>query len=454
VKTPWYSSPYTGLLSRCQAVLRRAHDPAVHVWAGTLPGWGPQGEDLATGGAGWTAAAAEAACVGEAVERWCSRPAAEDEIIEAAYADWPLSEPAAAPMSWVLFHPQQYTLPDFPFTPLTPTLRARWVCCRQAGTGLPWWVPEEMVFLHPGGGRSHQLWPGQSTGLACGRHTDPVLLRGLQEVIERDALVGAWWDVYPLEEHPFEKALACLSPEVAERLRRPNLRYRCYRIVSPWSDHVTLVSLEGEDHEGYCFSTGSACRETQPASWDKSLLEAVQGRHFVRFLRRQTRASPASPIPVDFAGHALYYSLHSEHLAATVLGVRRCRAAWFWEGEAPAEPHSARGATGLSRSLALPQNACDGPLEGAQPAPMHAQEGQFESVPLLAQRLGPDRPVLFRSLTPPALAAAGIDLVVLRVLVPGLQPLHGHHGYPYLGGPLWDRRPVDDWQQMPPHPFA
>jgi hypothetical protein len=71
----------------------------------------------------------------------------------------------------------------------------------------------------------------------------------------------------------------------------------------------------------------------------------------------------------------------------------------------------------------------------------------------LAERLGPDRPVLFRHLTPPGLLAEGLDWLVVRVLVPGLQPLHGHHGYPFLGGPLWGGRPVADWQQVPPHPF-
>jgi hypothetical protein len=72
---------------------------------------------------------------------------------------------------------------------------------------------------------------------------------------------------------------------------------------------------------------------------------------------------------------------------------------------------------------------------------------------VLRERLGAARPVLFRVLTPPGLAAARAGWVVLRVLVPGLQPLHGHHGLPFLGGPLWAPRRLDDWRTMPPHPF-
>ena len=44
------------------------------------------------------------------------------------------------------------------------------------------------------------MGPSTSTGLGCGRLGQPVLLRGLQEVIERDALMGAWWGRYPLWE--------------------------------------------------------------------------------------------------------------------------------------------------------------------------------------------------------------------------------------------------------------
>jgi hypothetical protein len=61
--------------------------------------------------------------------------------------------------------------------------------------------------------------------------------------------------------------------------------------------------------------------------------------------------------------------------------------------------------------------------------------------------------VLFRSMTPPALATEGLGWHVLRVVVPGLQPLHGDHRLPHLGGPLWAPRGLADWNEMPPHPM-
>jgi ribosomal protein S12 methylthiotransferase accessory factor len=253
----------------------------------------------------------------------------------------------------------------------------------------------------------HQICPGVSTGLACGRTGDAILLRGLQEVIERDAVVGAWWGRYPLYEHSATDVFGEMGDGLRTRLQRPNLTYRFYRVASPFSDHVTMVTLEGEDHEGYCFSIGSACREERGASWVKAILEAVHGRHYVRHLKRQPR-SEAPPPPVSFAEHALYYSLHPDALVDTVL--RRGTA----------------------------------PLTATAPA---------ESLALLIERLGADRPVLFRSMTPPALCAEDVGWHVLRVVVPGLQPLHGDHRLPQLGGPLWAPRGLAEWAEMPPHPF-
>jgi ribosomal protein S12 methylthiotransferase accessory factor len=408
--TPWYASPYTGLFRRCGAIPRRAHDPAVSIWAGTLPRWDRDGADLATGGAGWDEASAEAAGVGEAIERRQCRPLPQDRLVTSSFDGWRMDEPAIEPERWVLFHPEQYARTAFPFPPFTRQSVLRWVCCRHAGSGRPWWVPEELVFLQPPVDGEHHLGPAISTGLSCGRAGDPVLLRGLQEVIERDALMGAWWGRYGLEEHDLARVLAVFPPSLPERLQRPNLRYRCYRVASPFSAHVTVVTLEGEDHEGFCFSVGSACRETRSASWQKAFLEAVQGRHFVRYLKARGEDHAEGGMPVDFAGHALFYSLHPKQLPTTV-------------------------------------------LNRADAVSSASEEQIIEKGEALVERLGPGRPVLFRQVIPPALMAAELDWVVLRVLVPGLQPMHGHHGYPFLGGPLWTPRGIAEWRSILPHPF-
>jgi hypothetical protein len=110
----------------------------------------------------------------------------------------------------------------------------------------------------------------------------------------------------------------------------------------------------------------------------------------------------------DFAHHASYYTAHPERLRETV----------------------------LARAAAPERRACP-----------------VESVATLRERLGAERPVLFRIMTPPGIAEAARDWIVLKVVVPGLQPLHGNDRWPHLGGPLWGR-PVSEWAMTPPHPFA
>jgi ribosomal protein S12 methylthiotransferase accessory factor len=404
--TSWYASPFTGLFRRWGPVPRRPHDPFLSAWSGVLPRWGADGTDLAVGGIGLDPVSAEAAALGEAIERWQSRPLPVDRLIEASFACWPLDEPAVDPAHWVLYHHEQYALPGFPFAPFDAESVCRWTCCRVAGSGEACWAPAWQVFL----AADHRFGPSLSTGLSAGRIGDPVHLRGLQEVIERDALMGAWWGRYPLEEYDAEGVFRQLSSDLPDRLVRPNLCYRCYRVRTPLSAHVSVVTLAGEDHEGYCFSAGSACREDRAASWTKAIFEAVQGRHYVRYLKATAAqggtAGIVDGVPIDFAGHALYYSLHPDRLRLTVL---------------------------------------DRP-DRCEDDESHAREGW----PALVERLG-HRQVLFRLLTPPAAAAEG--WIVLRVLVPGLQPLHGHHHYPFLGGSLWSPRGIDDYASMSPHPF-
>lgn len=403
----WFESRFTGLFCQFGRIEPRPHDPDVQICGGTIRPGVRSCIEMNVGGAGWHWAAAEAACLGEAIERLQPQALSVDRSVEASFQSWPLDEPAIEPEQWVLFHAEQYAQSNFPFRRFTHSTVCRWVCFREVPGGQPHWVPEDFAFLSPDADGAGHICPGISTGLSCGKSGQPVILRGLQEVIERDALVGAWWRSYPLEEWDAEEVFGSLGPDLVVRLKRPNLRWRFYRVASPFSSHVTIVSIEGEDHEGFCFSVGSACRERREASWCKAILEAVQGRHYVRHLKRD---HAYSEMLRDFPDHALHYSLYPDQLATTVL-------------ENPG--HAGR-------------EICAGEVEG---------------LPALAERLGRSRPVLARSMTPPALARENLGWVVWRVTVPGMQPLHGNDTFAHLGGPLWCPRGLASWASIPPHPF-
>ncbi len=402
--------PFTGFLKGFGRLPGRPGDADVTLWSATLAPCGPRTVDVAVGGAGFSDEAARLACLGEAIERLQPYPLDDDLVVESSHARFPLDEPALGPGRFVLFHPEQHAAPGFPFAPFTPDLVVRWAPMRRASDGEPVWVPEELVYLYGRPGAPHVLAPGISTGLSCGRAGDPVVLRGLQEVLERDALMGAWFGRYPLEAWPEETVLGAFPPGLRERVERAHVGLRFYRVVTPLAAHVTIVTTQGPEREGACFSAGAACRETRQASWLKATLEALQGRPYVRWLLARGVTNPEPGRPADFGEHATFFSRFPERLVATP----------------------------FARAVA--------------PAPADAAHDAVDDLAALSARLGPERPVLVRDLTPP-LVAQDRAWRVVRVVVPGLQPMHGNHAMPLLGGPLWAPRGLADWATVPPHPF-
>jgi ribosomal protein S12 methylthiotransferase accessory factor len=364
---------------------RRAHDPDVDVWAG-IPANRPWPAQDTVGGAGWSAEDAERACIGEAIERWQTHPLPSDRLIRSRYA---ALDHAIDPTRFVRFHRDQ----EIPYERLERETEVDWVRCRVLGEGTPIWAPADLVFLDLRPDHVPRFGPTISTGWSAHATAQAALASATLEAIERDAIVGAWWGSYPLVE------VAPPQLDVMERLARRNLQYRWYRVVTPRAAHVTIVTLEGEDTEGYVFSIGSACRLDRRASFTKAALEAVQGRHYVRYLLSTTQAVD---VPASFAEHAAYYSRRPQRLAETCL----------------------------------------------RNADRRADDAPPETLREIIARLPP---AAFRHATPPALVDLGY--VVMRVIIPELQPLHGDHRLPFLGGPLWNR-PLADWATMPPHPFA
>jgi ribosomal protein S12 methylthiotransferase accessory factor len=402
-------SRFTGIFSASNALSVRAADPELALWAATLcPTPGVPGP-VSIGGAAESLRGARLAAIGEGIERHRAHPWPEDEQVTASFADFPGADRRLAPDAWALFHAEQYDEPGFPFAPLGNDSVCHWCRFRDCFSGDSVWLPEDIAYLFPRPGTSHRHAPGTSTGLVAGVLGQPLLLRGAQECIERDAIVGAWWGRYPVEEWPEAHAFAALGAALVARLTRANLRYRFFRLLTPYSANVALVTLEGAERDGDVFSTGAACRETFAQALSKAALEAVQGRHFVRYLLATQACLRPGALPTTFAEHAVYYTSNPEQ----------------------------RGRTALARAHAAKPRSGDDP----------------EGLSALRARLGPGRPILFRSMTPPTIAQTLPDWLVLKVVIPGLQPIHGDHRLPHLGGSLWGDAPIADYGRIPPHPM-
>jgi len=386
-----------GIVAAPQEVPRTFAEPAsavnVAVPAPAAPGW-----RSASGGIARTRANAEAAAVGEALERYAAQACAlprrrRDEIDGVETLDLE---------SFSLHSPEQRRSEGFP--PPAVYEGERWyVSAFDVADNREVRVPYELVGLSA---------LATSSGLAAGPAPLDALTRAVQELVERDALMVTWLHGVPARrvELPAESLheVAALGGEVA-----------CFDATPAYSPHpVALVAgqlpLRGEPR----YSLGAACRSTWAAAVEKAYLEWLQGVAFVGWYRdAHPELAFASPRDVrTFEDHAVYYSVRPDEWARL-------------------------------------------PLLRGRPAPAPPDRDASPS-DLVAALRGAGIRILYRQLTTVDVRAAGVHVV--RALSPDLAPIHCDERWPFLGGTVPDvrlRYPWADGRELAfpspyPHPLG
>jgi ribosomal protein S12 methylthiotransferase accessory factor len=245
------------------------------------------------------------------------------------------------------------------------------------------WVPFELVGLSSDG-----AGVATSSGLAAGRTPLDALLRAIQELIERDALMVTWLHgvpgrrVQPLARHCDE--VSRLGGEIV-----------CIDATPDYSPHpVALVAGRLQLRGAPRLSLGAACRATWEDAVEKAYLEWIQGVVFVGYYRDahpQLELRSRDDVRT-FDDHAVYYSLrHREWDRIPLLG-----------GYSVAPP--ADGDPSLATLV--------------------------DSLSSVGIR------VLYRELTTVDVRQAGLHVV--RALSPELAPIHCDDAWPFLGGTVHD----------------
>ena len=340
---------------------------------------GGDGWSSASGGVGRDVASARLAAVGEALERYAAATCPLETRTRAELAGAPVL-PAS---EFSLFSARQIAEPGFAFAELYGE-DARYAEVHSLHDNAPAWVPHELVGL-----RESAL--ATSSGLAAGSSSLRALLRAVQEVVERDALMITWLHGVP------GRQVALAARYVAD-VAALGGRVTCIDATPAYSPHpVALVAggvpLRGRER----FSLGAACRATWEEAVEKAYLEWAQGVYFVgEYLAAHPGLRFASPDDVTtFDAHAVYYSTAPEH----------------WE-----------------RLALLRGEAAPAPAGGAPPAATVA--GELEQLVAHLRREGVR--LLYRDLTTVDLRQVGLHAV--RVLSPDLTPIHCHPSHPFLGG--------------------
>ncbi|WP_237106092.1 YcaO-like family protein [Nonomuraea sp. MG754425] len=348
------------------------------------------------GGAGLTRAAARGAAIGEGLERYCAaftRPERLTVTTWRALSDG--DHPPPRPADFALFHPgQPERTPRFDddtpvaWTPAYSLTRAAWTHVPACLVHLPYTRQGGEVAEHVAG-------PAISTGLACATSRAEAVLSGLHEAIERDAFMISW-----LRELPLDRVDLLSDPSVADvytaRLRRPGLDYHVLDMTRDLGVPAFLCLLLDHRQDPPIACAGGAAHHDPARAVLKALLEAAQTREWARHLCR-TRRGAVPPAPGElrtFEDHVFHY------------------------------------ASGCSRQALEPfLDRPEAPIPAGGPPPA-GHRAAVES--LVARLAAAGLEVLVTDLTTPDVAACGYHVV--KVVVPGLQPLYADESQPMLGG--------------------
>ncbi|MCK4785713.1 MAG: YcaO-like family protein [Desulfobacteraceae bacterium] len=358
---------------------------------------GREGTSMTCGGAGFFPDEAMLACLGEAVERYCCQFYKEEDLLLSTYDD--ICEQAINPLSIAIFSNEQYLSPSFPFSPLTCKTPVWWVEAHSLTKQHYRYVPACIVYM-PYRIRDPEppITPAISTGLSCDCSFEQAAMKGLCEVVERDAFTITWLKRVPTTE------LIDIPADIKETFNYGLIEYHAYDLTSDSGIPVYLVLSRGNSDFGELTTVGVAASLEPVEALRKAFLENAQGRLCLRALKRERpdwTISENFMNVLTFDDHAMVLTTKPELLdRLDFLGAKGKRTF-------NANPEQRFSDVRMTLSMCVQRLASIG-LE-----------------------------VFVKDLTTEDVKSLGLHVV--RIIVPGMQPLHGTHLLPFIGGKRLER---------------
>ena len=379
------------------------------------------------GGAALTRERAAISAIGEAVERYCGGFYDEDSLWHARPKD--LTGAFLKPWDFALFGAEQYRAKDFPMRRPAPDTAFRWARGRSLVNGVEMYVPACFVYV-PYMFRTKEEFVTLpiSTGLACGSTFEDAALRGLYEVVERDSFAITWLNRFPVPRISLGSPRNPDLAAVMERFAEVDLNISVSLATSDLGIPVVItLSLDDTGAGPSAVIAARADFDVEHAVM-RSLEETAQTRLWGRKLMRDRP---------DFAPEEDYSNIleGGDHVRLYCDAAMRKHLGFLLDSP---------DALDLTSCQVLPPDDTATRLQGC--------------VDILAAK-GYD--VVAVDVTTPDIQDVGFHVV--RVLVPGLQPMDMDHNWRYLGGKRLYEAPVAmgyvDRARNPqdlnpiPHPF-
>ncbi len=364
---------------------------------------------------------------GEAAERYALALVPPDREFGDARSLVARGMSAPDPAAWALFDASQH--PSLPFAPFTDRTPIAWVPAHDLTADRVAHVPCCLVYMPyaptlPG---ERLVGYATSTGAAAGSTPADAALRGLMEVVERDAFVIVWRNRLPCPRIEVDDG-APFAAEYRERFARPGLRYSLFLTTLDLPFCSVFGVLEDASGPRPRLTVGGACHLDPAQAVRKTCLELVQGMKWLEHM-----GDAGFPLVDGFSNVRQFED------RIRLYGFNDLRPAFdFLSTSAETVPLSTLSAAGS--------------------APRRAEDALRAACDVLRAH---DLQVLARDVTPPDVRSCGLSVV--KVLVPQAQAMEGDVAMELLGGRRWrdvpvraGRRPAPialDARNPFPHPY-
>ncbi|HKR41082.1 MAG TPA: YcaO-like family protein [Paraburkholderia sp.] len=355
---------------------------------------------LGNSGAGLTQNIARASAIGEALERYCCASYDTRSLIVSSFNELRLSgRKAVHPRDFPLYSETQYRRPEFIFHHFTEDVSITWTSGYSLVRDEPVLVPACLVYVPFKYDHSGDLIAfGVTTGLCCGRSRLEAILGGLYEVVERDAIMIMWMNQLPCRRIALGSG-ARLSAIVEERFVPSGLGFYLNDITTDLPIPVAFASIIDRTRDGLAVAVGAAANLDPEAAALKALIEAAQGRRWLKLMNQQ---NAGLQFREDFRD-VVSFDDHVR-LFGSAAGISRLGFLIDGPEEIDIKSVKTKGSSTVKEDLkhcltALAENGMD---------------------------------VVAVDVTLPDVAELGFSVV--KVLIPGLIDINADHNYPLLGG--------------------
>ncbi|HEX8745094.1 MAG TPA: YcaO-like family protein [Thermoleophilaceae bacterium] len=418
--------PVTGPITSLQVYAAAPGDPPLRHAVAILAdeGWQRAGHfAVSCGGSALDAHSAEAAALGEALERASAVRSSHDDLVRASYAE--VEAEAVDPCGWELFDPGTRAEPGFPYALPGRDYPITWTWGWSLTRSRPTLIPAARVFLpaDPNGTADLADYPLLS-GYATANTLEEATLRALLEVVERDAFMIAWANRLSLGRVTFRDADSHVGVSISQ-FDRTGLEARCGVIELDLGAPVAIAMVRSTRHGDAATVVAAAADMAPERGCERALSELAANRLYVRHVLSEAGGDlPSATDDVrDGRAHGLLFA-RAEMFDEL---------AFWWES---------------TDTFSLPQRR-----------PRASPSAQLSSLVASIRRAGLE--VLVVDLTPPELRELGLSIV--KALVPGTYPMNFDARWPQFGGTriteapvragLRDRALTVDELNRTPHPF-